>query len=145
MLAVVSFFCHRFGKREGCPTKRAPDAGESAQISSSFLRLSSFPVGRLRRPRPSAGNANRWAGACGKSFARFPELACLSNWRLNLQNQVSGFRQGFRFSKVGLFCDGVFLFFGKFLFRLCQVFKIGFVVSVKVLAGSRFYRAKSVF
>jgi hypothetical protein len=43
------------------PTKRAPDAGESAQIPGSFLRLIIFPVGRLRRPRPSAGNANRWA------------------------------------------------------------------------------------
>ncbi len=41
------------------PTKRAPDAGDSAAISSSFLRLIIFPVGRLRRPRPSAGNANR--------------------------------------------------------------------------------------
>jgi len=41
-------------------TKRAPDAGDSAHISSSFLRLSIFLVGRLRRPRPSAGNANRW-------------------------------------------------------------------------------------
>ncbi len=46
-------------KVKNCLTKRAPDAGESAQISSSFLRLSIFPVGRLRRPRPSAGNANR--------------------------------------------------------------------------------------
>ncbi len=43
------------------PTKRAPDAGDSAAISGSFLRLIIFPVGRLRRPRPSAGNANRWA------------------------------------------------------------------------------------
>ena len=42
-------------------TTRAPDAGDSAAISSSFLRLSIFLVGRLRRPRPSAGNANRWA------------------------------------------------------------------------------------
>ena len=33
------------------------DAGDSAQISGSFLRLSIFPVGRLRRSRPSAGNA----------------------------------------------------------------------------------------
>ena len=41
------------------PTKRAPDAGDSAAISGSFLRLSIFLVGRLRRPRPSAGNANR--------------------------------------------------------------------------------------
>ena len=46
------------------PTKRAPDAGDSAAISGSFLRLSIFPVGRLRRPRPSAGNANRWAVPC---------------------------------------------------------------------------------
>ncbi|MFN8383401.1 MAG: hypothetical protein U0V02_15770 [Anaerolineales bacterium] len=44
-----------------CPTKRAPDAGDSAAISSSSLRLSIFLAGRLRRPRPSAGNANRWA------------------------------------------------------------------------------------
>ncbi len=43
-------------------TKRAPDAGDSAHIPSSFLRLIIFLVGRLRRPRPSAGNANRWAG-----------------------------------------------------------------------------------
>ena len=41
-------------------TKRAPDAGDSAQISGSFLRLIIFLAGRLRRPRPSAGNANRW-------------------------------------------------------------------------------------
>jgi len=40
-------------------TKRAPDAGDSVQIPSSFLRLITFPVGRIRRPRPSAGNANR--------------------------------------------------------------------------------------
>ena len=47
-----------------CLTKRAPDAGDSAAISSSFLRLSIFLAGRLRRPRPSAGNANRWAVPC---------------------------------------------------------------------------------
>ena len=45
-------------------TKRAPDAGDSAAISSSFLRLIIFLVGRLRRPRPSAGNANRWHDPC---------------------------------------------------------------------------------
>ena len=45
-------------------TKRAPDAGDSAAISSSFLRLIIFLAGRLRRPRPSAGNANRWAVPC---------------------------------------------------------------------------------
>ncbi len=49
-------------------TKRAPDAGESAQISSSFLRLIIFLVGRLRRPRPSAGNANRCAALVNRSI-----------------------------------------------------------------------------
>jgi hypothetical protein len=58
---VESFISHRIGKQAGCPTKRAPDAGDSAHIPSSFLRLSIFLAGRLRRPRPSAGNANRWA------------------------------------------------------------------------------------
>ena len=42
-----------------CPTKRALDAGESAAISSSFLRLILFQIGRLRAVRPSASNANR--------------------------------------------------------------------------------------
>ena len=42
-------------------TKRAPDAGDSGAISSIFLRLSIFPVGRRDAVRPSAGNANRWA------------------------------------------------------------------------------------
>ncbi len=42
-------------------TKRAPDAGDSAAISGSFLRRNLFLAGRLRRPRPSAGNASRWA------------------------------------------------------------------------------------
>ena len=50
------------------PTKRAPDAGDSAAISSSSLRLIIFLVGRLRRPRPSAGNANRWALARKKKI-----------------------------------------------------------------------------
>ena len=43
------------------PTKRAPDAGDSAAFSSIFLRLSIFPIGRRSAARPSAGNANRWA------------------------------------------------------------------------------------
>ena len=51
-----------------CPTKRAPDAGDSAHIPSSFLRLIIFPVGRLRRPRPSAGNAIRWADGTHKKL-----------------------------------------------------------------------------
>jgi hypothetical protein len=61
------------------PTKRAPDAGDSAAFSSIFLRLSFFVAGRLRRPRPSAGNASRWLAnsrACflpntHLSYARF--------------------------------------------------------------------------
>ena len=52
----------------GCPTKRAPDAGDSAAIPSIFLRLSLFLAGRLRRPRPSAGNANRWLASCKTSL-----------------------------------------------------------------------------
>ncbi len=53
------------------PTQRAPDAGDSAAISSSFLRLSNFLAGRLRHPRPSAGNANRWAaGAVTQNIFR---------------------------------------------------------------------------
>jgi len=45
-------------------TQHAPDAGDSAHIPSSFTHLSLFLVGRLRRPRPSAGNASRWATPC---------------------------------------------------------------------------------
>jgi hypothetical protein len=45
-------------------TKRAPDAGDSAAISSSFLHRNLFLAGRLRRPCPSAGNANRWLASC---------------------------------------------------------------------------------
>jgi hypothetical protein len=48
-----------FALAEMRPTKRAPDAGDSAAISSIFLRLSIFPVGRRSAARPSAGNANR--------------------------------------------------------------------------------------
>ena len=40
-------------------TKRAPDAEDSAAISSIFLRLIISLAGRLRRLRPSAGNASR--------------------------------------------------------------------------------------
>jgi hypothetical protein len=52
------------------PTKRAPDAGDSAHIPSSFLRLRIFLAGRLRRPHPSAGNASRW-GAEPKSKTKY--------------------------------------------------------------------------
>ena len=57
---MIPLFSYHLGKQAGCLTKRAPDAGDSAAFSSSFLRLIIFLVGRLRRPRPSAGNANRW-------------------------------------------------------------------------------------
>jgi hypothetical protein len=53
-----------------CPTKRAPDAGESGAIPSLFLRLSIFPVGRRPAARPSAGNANRWLAVQIKSGAK---------------------------------------------------------------------------
>ncbi|HNE03892.1 MAG TPA: hypothetical protein PLT08_05210 [Anaerolineales bacterium] len=51
-------------------TKRAPDAGDSAHISSSFTRLIIFLDGRLRRPRPSAGNANRWVDSLRLSLEK---------------------------------------------------------------------------
>ncbi len=63
------------------PTKRAPDAGDSAAISNSFLRLIIFLAGRLRRPRPSAGNANRWQEL---SFSASKIKLCF-NWRLPFQ------------------------------------------------------------
>ncbi len=46
--------------RQKRPTKHAPDVWDSAAIPNSFLRLFIFLAGRLRRPRTSAGNANRW-------------------------------------------------------------------------------------
>ena len=39
----------------------APDAGESGDLPSIFLRLIIFPLGRRPAARPSAGNASRWA------------------------------------------------------------------------------------
>ncbi len=52
MLAAVSITGKEACIKQNRPTKRAPDAGESAQISGSFTRLSIFLAGRLRRPRP---------------------------------------------------------------------------------------------
>ena len=56
----VKYVTLRESVNEGCIkivkkrlTKCAPDAGDSAAISSSFLRLFIFPVGRLRRPCPA--------------------------------------------------------------------------------------------
>ncbi|KAF0209725.1 MAG: hypothetical protein FD178_3760 [Ignavibacteria bacterium] len=56
----MSCFNQQTLRPKNCPTKRAPDAGDSGAIPSIFLRLSIFPVGRRSAARPSAGNANRW-------------------------------------------------------------------------------------
>jgi hypothetical protein len=59
-LTVASFFSQQV-LRSSQPTKRAPDAGDSA-ASQAFSPLSSFfytPSGLSQLP--SAGNANRWA------------------------------------------------------------------------------------
>jgi hypothetical protein len=61
VLAVVSFFSHRFGKHKGCPTKRAPDKWDSARFTSSFLAFSFFYISNIIHTRPLAGNANRSA------------------------------------------------------------------------------------
>ncbi len=60
-MVMCSFLVSESYSYRFCPTKRAPDAGDSVHIPSSFPRLTIFLAGRLRRPRPSAGNANRWA------------------------------------------------------------------------------------
>jgi hypothetical protein len=68
-----SFQKPAFLKAKNCPTKRAPDAGESGAIPSIFLRLIIFPVGRRSAARPSAGNANRSA-ALGTTIVLYSEL-----------------------------------------------------------------------
>jgi len=62
------------------PTKHAPDAGDSAAISSSFLRLIIFLAGRLRRPHPSAGNANRWALKIAFLYFQIHDYKGISSW-----------------------------------------------------------------
>jgi RNA-directed DNA polymerase len=66
-----------------CLTPRAPDAGDSAAFSSSFLRLSLFPIGRRPAARPSAGNANRSAAGSfthvGKNNVIMKKIIDLSN------------------------------------------------------------------
>jgi hypothetical protein len=54
-MVCATFSSQGSGKQAGCPTKRAPDAGDSGAIPIIFLRLIIFLAGRLRRPRPSAG------------------------------------------------------------------------------------------
>ena len=48
---------------ERCPTKRAPDAGDSAHIPSIFHALAFFWSDGFAVHSPSAGNANRWAAS----------------------------------------------------------------------------------
>ena len=61
LLAMVSFFSHRFGKRKGCLTKRAADVWESARFTSIFLASGFFHISSRIHARPHAANANRWA------------------------------------------------------------------------------------
>ena len=70
-------------------TKRAPDAGDSAHIPSSFLRLILFLAGRLRRPRPSAGNACRWQELAVNLWVGFSKISWFTNWRF--ESCKSGF------------------------------------------------------
>ena len=51
-MAIFSGLVFSKIKKRSRPTKRAPDAWDSAQIPSSFLRLFIFLVGWLRRPLP---------------------------------------------------------------------------------------------
>jgi len=67
------------------PTKRAPDAGDSGAIPSSFLRLSIFPIGRRPAARPSAGNANRWAASLNSMSNGKNKVICVQaqNYQTN--------------------------------------------------------------
>ena len=68
MNAKLIFLVAAADLHKNCPTKRAPDAGDSGAIPSLFLRLSIFPVGRRSAVRPSAGNANRWAAGAQTKY-----------------------------------------------------------------------------
>jgi hypothetical protein len=45
--AVVSFFCHRFGKQAGCLTQHAPDVWESVRFMSIFLASVFFYISNI--------------------------------------------------------------------------------------------------
>jgi hypothetical protein len=103
-------------------TKRAPDAGDSAQISSSFLRLGIFPVGRRPAARPSAGNANRWVAE--------PKSKC----KTIFDSQISFLRLAQKFKTI--FSSGTFqasslgqYFFSKQVFKF-SAFSFGGVFSL---------------
>ena len=76
-----------------CPTKRAPDAGDSGAIPSLFLRLSIFPVGRRSAAHPSAGNANRWATRLAEYGVLFFEIQIQVDIQLNLTYRPNEFEQ----------------------------------------------------
>jgi hypothetical protein len=58
-LAVVSFFCQRFGKQKGCLTKRAADRASPWWYGAGLLAMVMVCGGVL--PVRPAANANRWA------------------------------------------------------------------------------------
>ena len=126
-----------------------PTLGSLARFQAFFLRLSNFPVGRRSAARPSAGNANRWATPCIKPFAWFSKLAYLSNWRLNLQNQVSGLSK-FVFLAVAFFQifqsqKLAFGFFSQsFAFGFVRFSKLASWLRSKFLLKSGFDSSKSV-
>ena len=78
------------------------------QSQAVFYALSFFLAGRLRRPRPSAGNANRWGGRA--------KTKC----KIVFDSQIS--------FQVLAFCSTAFLLLAKFSF--------GFIESLK--SASRF-------
>jgi len=63
-MKLVTLKCKIFYKQKASQQSVHPTLGILAKISSSFLRLSIFPIGRRSAARPSAGNANRWATPC---------------------------------------------------------------------------------
>ena len=120
------------------PTQRAPDAGDSAQISGSFLRLIIFLAGRLRRPRPSAGNANRQCALALNLLGLFQKLSFV---QVGFESSKLGFgfSKKFWFVQVGSFSGGEFpnlvgfktgsrFLFKQFRVKFAQVSKIGFKV-----------------
>jgi len=61
VMTVVSFFSHRFGKRKGCLTQRAPDWWESPRFQAVCAARGWFRQNGVVSSRPPAGIASRWA------------------------------------------------------------------------------------
>ena len=68
------------------PTKRAPDAGESGDLSSIFLRLIIFPVGRLHRP-PAPARVTQTVG-CFLHYWRTDQKT-ITSWRIDIYDEQS--------------------------------------------------------